>query len=130
MEAPATVSFLATWMLCEVPGDGSAPSQLTSYILAAIWIRHYGNRGWYFPLNMRVAKGATSSFNVVVSSIGAIFTGLHGHLNARMFRALGAHYTAEWLSDPRFVFGFIVYEFGFWVTIHSEYVMRNLRPKD
>eukprot|EP01062_Namystynia_karyoxenos_P020401 TRINITY_DN17727_c0_g1_i1.p2 TRINITY_DN17727_c0_g1~~TRINITY_DN17727_c0_g1_i1.p2 ORF type:complete len:295 (+),score=95.79 TRINITY_DN17727_c0_g1_i1:86-970(+) len=131
MEIPATVSFLATFLLCSPPPAGApGPSPLVSYILAALWCVHYFNRGWYFPLNIRVAKGAKTSFNVVVSLTGAIFTGMHGHLNARMFRSLGAHYSESWLTDPRFLVGLAIYEFGFWVTVHSEHVMRELRPKD
>lgn len=126
MELPATVSFLATWAV--TPSSGGV-SPIVSWLLFAIWLRHYGNRGWYFPLSIRTAKGQTSSFNIVVSLIGACFTALHGHLNARMFRGLGAHYTADWLSDPRFLIGAVTYEFGFWVTVHSEHVMRELRPR-
>lgn len=126
MELPATVSFLATWFLT----PAGAPYSITSYIFAAIWCVHYSNRGWFFPLSIRVAKDSTTSFNLTVSLIGAIFTALHGHLNARMFRSLGEHYTVGWLTDPRFLVGLVVYELGFWTTVHSEYVMRVLRPKD
>ncbi len=63
---------------------GGGLSRLTSHILALLWAVHYGNRGWYFPLNIRVASGQTASFNIMVSGIGAVFTGLHGHLNATM----------------------------------------------
>lgn len=131
MELPATVSFLVTFFLAAPPSDSAAgPAPAVSYLLAVLWCIHYGNRGWYFPLNIRAAKGSKKSFSIVVSSIGAIFTGLHGHLNARMFRSLGTHYTYAWLMDPRFVAGFIIYEIGFWVTVHSEHVIRELRPLD
>lgn len=131
MELPATVSFLATFFLAAPPSDpATGPATGVSVLLAVLWCIHYFNRGWYFPLNIRVAKGSKRSFSIVVSSIGAIFTGLHGHLNARMFKSLGTHYTYAWLTDPRFVAGFIIYEIGFWVTVHSEHVVRNLRPKD
>lgn len=131
MELPATVAFVLTFLLATPNADSSiGPSPRTSYFLAALFLVHYGNRGWYYPLNIRVAKGSKSSFGLVVSLIGAVFTGLHGHLNARMFRSMGTHYTNAWLTDPRFVCGLLIYEVGFWITIHSEHVMRELRPKD
>jgi 3-oxo-5-alpha-steroid 4-dehydrogenase 1 len=127
MELPATVSFLVTW-ICTPPSDQLSPA--ISWLLFALWCRHYGNRGWFFPLSIRVAAGSSTSFNIFVSLIGALFTALHGFLNAKLFRALGSHYTAAWLTDPRFLIGLGVYETGFWVTVHSEHMMRQLRPQD
>jgi 3-oxo-5-alpha-steroid 4-dehydrogenase 1 len=64
-------------------------------------------------------------------SFGMVFTALHGYLNAKWFSEHGHHLNNEWFSDPRFLMGFIIYEFGYWVTIQSEYIMRNLRdPND
>ena len=51
MEAPATVSFVATFLLT----PAGAPSATTSWVLAALWCVHYANRGWYFPLNIRAS---------------------------------------------------------------------------
>jgi 3-oxo-5-alpha-steroid 4-dehydrogenase 1 len=126
MELPATLSFAGTWALT----PAGAPSARTGGILALLWARHYANRGWLFPYFMRVANGTKASFSIVVSLLGAAFTALHGHLHARMFRSLGTHYTDRWLRDPRFLVGLAVYECGFWLTIHSEHVLRSLRPKE
>merc|ERR1712083_588800 len=61
------------------------------------------------------------------SLVGALITGLHGYLHARMFRTHGAHLSDQWLRDPRFLCGISLYEIGFWITVHSEWVLRNLR---
>lgn len=98
-----------------------------SRLFAALFLFHYANRGWYFPLNIRVAPGTKDSFAFGNSMVGALITGLHGYLHARMFRTHGKHLSDNWLQDPRFIFGLSLYEFGFWVTVHSESVMRNLR---
>ena len=59
MELPATVSFGATFFLTpRSPGT----SATTSAVLAVVWLVHYGNRGWYFPLSIRVAPGSKTSF--------------------------------------------------------------------
>lgn len=39
---------------------------------------------------------------------------------SRRFTEHGKHLTKKWLRDPRFIIGLLVYEAGFWLTIHSE----------
>lgn len=136
MELPATAAFAYTYFKSDSEGDarteqdrktGKGPSKTLSRIFAALFLFHYANRGWYFPLNIRVAPGSTASFSLGNSAIGALITGLHGYLHARMFRTHGKHLSDDWLQDPRFICGLSIYEVGFWITVHSEYVMRNLR---
>lgn len=45
-----------------------------------------------------------------------------------MFSLYGKHLNDDWLKNPRFILGSIIYGFGYAVTVHSEYIMRNLRP--
>lgn len=136
MELPATLSFLYHYFKPDPDGDrkteeerkvGRGPSRNMGSLLSAIFIVHYLNRGWFFPLNIRVDPGAKASFSLGNSAIGALITGLHGYLHARMFRTHGTHLSDRWFSDPRFLVGIVMYEFGFWATVHSEWVMRNLR---
>lgn len=138
MELPATLSFLYNFYQgrknkaekeAKNPKEkAKGPSGLTPKILFILWCIHYGNRGWYFPLNIRVAIGTKQSFAVYNSFIGAVFLGVHGYLNGRMFSELGEKYTDDWLKDPRFLIGLLIYEIGFAITVHSESIMRNLRP--
>jgi len=121
MEIPATVIFL--WFFLR----GSENWNVTALVLGAIWIIHYGNRGWFFPLSIRVAKNRRSTFSVVVMALGMFVTGIHGYLNATWFTEFGSHLTAAWLSDPRFIIGVIVYACGLGLILHSESVVRNLR---
>lgn len=135
MELPATLSFLLTYLRSKSPqtkekNQEAGPSPRASKFLALVFLLHYAYRGWYFPLNIRVAKGAKSSFDIAISFIGAFFVALHGYLHARMFKSLGAHLTDGWLASPRFLIGFAVYELGFWTMVHSDYTLRNLRPLD
>lgn len=125
MELPATAVFLLTYLL-----DKPKVNSKMSKFLASLFVVHYAYRGWYFPLNIRVAKGSKSSFNIVVSLTGAFFTALHGHLHARLYRSVGTHLTDAWAKDPRFLVGFGIYELAFWTMVHSDSVMRNLRSVD
>lgn len=124
MELPATVVFLAVYV------QGSRALEPTPLVLALIWAIHYGNRGWFFPLTLRVAKGRKTTFGLAVVAIGMFVTSIHGYLNAAFFSEYGAQYTTAWLTDPRFLAGLAVYYSGYFGILHSERIVRNLRPKD
>lgn len=139
MELPATLSFVINYYIgtknrIKKENENKdektivGPSYKTSLVLALIWCIHYGNRGWFFPLSIRVADGSNASFALHNSLIGAVFLSLHGYLNGRMFSELGIHLQDEWLKSPQFIIGLLIYLFGYGLTVHSEYVMRNLRP--
>jgi 3-oxo-5-alpha-steroid 4-dehydrogenase 1 len=109
------------------PAPARPSGSLVRAVLCALWARHYLNRGFYFPLTIRVAEGGQASFALFNSAIGAIFVGIHGYLNGRAFSDLGG-YTDAWLTDPRFLLGAVIYEAGFWTILHSEHTLKNLRP--
>lgn len=121
MEIPATVVFL--WFFLA----NAASWNITALVLAAFWVLHYGNRGWFFPLSIRVARDRRSTFSLVVMALGMFVTGIHGYLNATWFTRFGEHLTADWLTDPRFIVGVIIYLAGFLLIVHSEAVVRALR---
>lgn len=122
MEIPATVVFL--WFF--LSSDWNTWTT-TTVVLGAIWMLHYGNRGWFFPLRLRTAPGARSSFSFMVMAMGVFVTAIHGYLHAAWFTEHGTHLTAEWLRDPRFLVGIAVYALGFGLIISSESIMRRLR---
>ncbi|MFC9995112.1 3-oxo-5-alpha-steroid 4-dehydrogenase [Nocardia sp. NPDC127526] len=125
MEIPATVVFAVAYL------GGPNRFEPTSLVLAAIWILHYGNRGWFFPLSIRQVPGKTSSFNVSVLGMGMFVTAMHGYLNGALFSHdyLG-QYGTGWLTDPRFLIGLVVYLCGFALLVNSEWIVRNLRDKN
>ncbi len=124
MEIPATVVFV--WFFVQ----GARAWEAMPLVLGLIWMIHYGNRGWFFPLSMRVAKGRRSSFSVTVMAMGMFVTSIHAYLNATLFTEYGKHLTNDWFTDPRFLAGLIVYYSGFFLIVQSEAIVRNLRdPK-
>lgn len=125
MELPATVVFL--WFFVQ----GPYATHPTALVLAAIWCLHYGNRGWFFPLSLRVAPNHRSTFSVVVMVMGMFVTTIHGYLNASFFTEFGSHlHSVGWLADPRFLAGLAVYGAGFALIVHSEAIVRRLRDPD
>lgn len=124
MELPATLSFLFFYF------QGKNWDQTVPLIFLGVWLIHYGNRGFIFPMLMRVAKGASSSFSVMVVVMGWLVTAMHGYLNAVFISELSTHLTPEWLTDPRFIIGMCIYVAGYTLNLHSDAIIRNLRSKE
>ena len=126
MELPATLSFWYFFLTSRAP---HARDPLPVF-LAALWGLHYANRGFFFPLSIRVAPGQKSSFSLAVVVIGWAFTALHGYLSATWYARLGDHLHLRdraWLATPWFWIGLVTYQVSFWMTIHSEHIQRGLR---
>ena len=125
METPATVVFAIFYL------TGPHRFDTTPLVLAAIWLLHYSNRGWFFPLSIRQMPGKRGSFNISVLIAGMVITSLHGYLNGSFFsHDYRRQYGTEWLTDPRFLLGLIVYLGGFTLLVWSESIVRNLRDKN
>eukprot|EP00755_Sulcionema_specki_P009014 Sspe_Gene.42497::Locus_20630_Transcript_1_1_Confidence_1.000_Length_825::g.42497::m.42497/K12343/SRD5A1; 3-oxo-5-alpha-steroid 4-dehydrogenase 1 len=126
MELPATVSFLYFYYV-----DGGPQMWSAVPLLCALqWCVHYANRGWYFPLSIRVRKGGSNTFSWTVVIFGMVFTSLHGYINAQWY-AKHASFMASpsYFWSPQFVVGMAVWCVGYLLTLHSEATIRNLRPK-
>lgn len=124
MELPATLSFVFFYF------QGQNRFELVPLIFLGIWLIHYGNRGFIFPLLMRVANGAKGSFSITIVLAGWLVTTLHGYLNAVFISQLADHLTLDWLKDPRFIIGVAIYLFGFSMNVYSDAIIRNLRSKE
>lgn len=124
MELPATVVFLWAFL------RGPRSFEPVPLVLAAIFLLHYANRGFAFPLRMRVPRGATGSFGVLVVATGWLVTSVHGYLNGAFFSTHGAQLTPDWLTDPRFLAGLVVYYASYGLNIHSDGVLRDLRTRE
>jgi 3-oxo-5-alpha-steroid 4-dehydrogenase 1 len=124
MELPATLSFVFFYF------QGEHRFELVPLIFLGVWLMHYSNRGFIFPLLMRVAKGAKSSFGILVVVAGWFVTAMHGYLNAVFISHLGEHLNNSWLTDPRFIIGMCIYLFGFTMNVYSDNIIRNLRSKE
>ena len=120
MELPATLVFLAVFFL--------SPSwrEPVPLLFGAVWCLHYANRGWFFPLSMRVQPGTKQTFGLSVVVAGWFVTAMHGYLNAAWFGEHG-HFTTAWLTDPRFLVGLVVYYGGYGLVLQSERIVRQLR---
>ena len=119
MELPATLVFVVVWAMA---GNFSAPA----LVFGAIWLVHYANRGWFFPLTLKVREGQKGTFSLTVVLAGWFVTAMHGYLNAAWFTDFG-QFTTDWFIDPRFIGGAAIYYAGLGLVLHSERTVRNLR---
>lgn len=125
MELPSTLSFAYFYLRGPHRFD---PAPL---VMATIFAIHYANRGFYFPLSMRVPRNEKSrtTFSVFLIAFGAVVTTVHGYLNGARFSTFG-HYPPSWLTDPRFLAGVTLYAISLALNIHSDAILRNLRTPD
>ncbi len=123
MELPATLSFAFFFF------TGTRWNEPVPLVFMVVWMIHYAYRGYLFPALMRVHRGYRKSFSILVVAIGCLVTLLHGYFNGYYFSNSGSQYMLDWFRDPRFISGIIIYYSGFILTVHSDSVIRNLRPK-
>ncbi len=124
MELPATLSFVFFYV------QGRNRFEPVPLFFLAVWLIHYGNRGFVFPYLIRSPKGATASFSLMIVMTGWLVTATHGYLNAAFISELGTHFTTDWFTDPRFLIGIAIYYASFFLNIQSDSIIRNLRSHD
>ena len=122
MELPSSLVFLTFFF------RGPHWFEPVPLVFLCIWCVHYANRGFFFPLSMRVPKGAKASFGVLVVTVGWVVTSLHGYLNGSYVSTFGG-YPTSWLADPRFLAGASLYFVSLAFNIHSDAILRRLRTR-
>lgn len=100
--------------------DKTAPM----WVLFALWTIHYINRSLIFPWRTRT-RGKSMPLAIVGSA--AIFNIVNAGLNGSYFGWLGPVYPAEWLMDPRFIIGLVVFAGGAAINLWSDNKLIGLR---
>jgi len=117
MELPAVALWLFIFAL------GRHARDVAPLALMALWQLHYGNRTFVFPFRIR-ALGKTTP--VLIVALAIVFNTLNAYVNARQVSEIGS-YGTDWLSDPRFVCGALLFLLGFGINQHSDQVLMKLR---
>ncbi|NRB38217.1 MAG: DUF1295 domain-containing protein [Pseudomonadales bacterium] len=116
MEVPILIVVIAFYLA------GSNPINV-SFIMLAVFVMHYFNRAIIYPRRIKV-KGKQIAILSVLSSM--TFYIINGYLIGHYFGDL-REYPIEWLYDPRFIIGLILFFIGFVINIHSDNILINLR---
>jgi 3-oxo-5-alpha-steroid 4-dehydrogenase 1 len=123
------------WFIMELPSLGImlyfllfGSNSLHSYawILFALWIFHYLNRTFIYPLRIKSTPKKMPLFIV----LNAIFfnlmnAGLNGYYLAEL--APLEDYGNDWLTTPYFIIGAILFVVGMWINWTSDGILINLR---
>ena len=117
MELPAVLVF--TYFFLTGPDKS-----FVNWMFLAIWLIHYVNRSLIFPLR-HPNKNKLMPISIVLF---AIFFNLgNGYLNGYYLGTIAPAYDFQWLSDPRFIIGVLIYFTGFIINIQSDNILFNLR---
>ena len=102
MELPSSVLFLGVYL------SGAAAFQAVPLVLLGVWQCHYLNRTFVYPLRIRTAG---KKMPLLVMACGFTFNMVNAYVNARFISEFG-RYGPEWLGDPRFLAGLVLFFAG------------------
>lgn len=121
MESMSPLVFAVCFLL------GSNAKTLTLLAFFGMWEAHYIHRSFIYPFGLHTAA---KRMPVVVISLGLFFSAVNAYLNGRYIFTFSDGYSNEWLVDPRFICGLVLFVIGFAMNRRADYVLRNLRSPD
>lgn len=121
MESMSPLVFAICFVL------GSNVKTLTLLAFFCMWEAHYVHRSFIYPFGLRTTA---KQMPVVVISIALLFNAVNAYLNGRYIFTFSDGYSNEWLADPRFICGLVLFIVGFVMNRQADYVLRNLRSQD
>jgi len=125
------------WILMEVPtviiyalffylGYIRYGTDLVPLVFLFLWNLHYLQRTFVFPLLIR----GRDPMPITIILMGLVFNGINAYLQAYWIYIISPDfYTLEWILTGRFIAGILIFFSGFIINLHSDYIVRNLRPK-
>jgi 3-oxo-5-alpha-steroid 4-dehydrogenase 1 len=118
MEAPSPIVFAICFF------SGSNTITVTMLVFFVLWQAHYLHRSFIYPFSLR---GNTRRMPVSVIVFGMVFNVMNGYLNGRYISVFSDGYTTQWLTDPRFIVGALLFVAGFVINRHADHILRGLR---
>lgn len=118
MEAPALLVFLGFALF------GTLKHNAVTWIFFSLYTLHYVNRDIIFPLRLRT-RGKKMPLAIMFMAI--FFNLVNGFINGYFLGNLADRYTLEWLGDPRFIGGILVFFTGMAINMYSDNLLIHLR---
>ena len=125
MEAPAFLFLLYQTIRFAVSGADTGNSKAVLYVMAGLYLLHYFQRSFIFPLMMR----GKSTMPVVIMLMGLTFNTLNAYLIGGWLytEAPAGMYGTGWFHSPQFIIGTLIFFAGMAINLHSDHVTRNWR---
>ena len=119
MESPAVIIFSILFAVSD------RKVELVPIIFFILWLLHYVQRDLIFPFFLRTKK----RMPLLIMFFGMIFQISNTYLQARWIYhfASDSAYSPDWLVDPRFIIGVIIFIVGYIINRHADLVLRSLR---
>ena len=121
MESPVFVAMLLLWLFSDRCGD------LVRLAFLFLFELHYIQRSFVFPFRMR----GDSVMPLSIVLMGVTFNVANALMQGGWIYYISPadYYPADWLTDPRFIGGFLVFIIGMYINIQSDDIIRNLRKE-
>ena len=121
MEAPVFIAMLLLWLYSERRDD------LVRLAFLFLFELHYIHRSFVFPLRLR----GNSPMPLSIVFMGVTFNVLNALMQGGwiFYHSPDDNYGRDWLTDPRFIAGFLVFLIGMYINISSDDIIRNLRKE-
>lgn len=123
------------WFFMEIPGpviylflviNGSAPKNVTVWVITGLYLAHYTNRAVIYPLRIRT-RGR--EMPLLVALMAVLFNFVNAGFLGYFAGTIQTHYTEAWMTDPRFIAGLAVFLSGMAVNMSSDEKLIHLRKK-
>jgi len=118
MEIPALIIFLCFVL------SGSAQKSAAVIIIAILFSAHYTNRSLIYPLRI---KTTGKKMPLLIACMAVIFNTVNASIIGYHTGSLQSTYTSQWLTDPRFISGIIVFIAGMAINLCSDEKLIHLR---
>ena len=125
MEAPAFCFLLFYSVRFGLSGIDTGNDKTVLYTMAGLFLIHYFQRAFIFPLLMR----GNGKMPIAIMSMGMIFNTLNSYfIGAWLYRfAPSGMYTTDWFTSIQFIIETLIFLTGMLINMDSDSVIRHLR---
>ena len=97
-----------------------------AWILFSLWIFHYANRCFIYPLRI---KSTPKKIPVFIVFNAIVFNVMNAGLNGYYLSALAPvnDYDSSWIQSPHFIIGLVIFATGLFINWKSDSILINLR---
>jgi 3-oxo-5-alpha-steroid 4-dehydrogenase 1 len=118
MEIPSLIIFVLLVLL------GPKHPSTVIWILFGLWTVHYFNRSVIFPLR---TKTSGKKMPMIIMFSAVFFNLINASINGYWFGFVAPAYPENWLTDPRFILGGIIFITGFIINQAADKKLIGLR---
>lgn len=121
MELPSLILFI--FFFWQGP---NSPGHIT-LVFFMLYTLHYANRALIFPFRTHTAG---RKMPLLIALFAILFNLVNGTLNGFWFGSTTVEYGREWIGDPRFLAGGLLFLAGAYINIKSDNTLLSLRKRN